>query len=280
MERIPLLNKQKDDIIKFWRETHDEDVYNRRELFFDYCIKKECDIVLAIEHIISKIEGSVYILNCGISGYLFDNDDPIFGLQVKLDIDLFGLDEDEDPYKEFQDKVKNGDGHYVNNNPYSSLSILSTKVVKEDIDLLNEWKEEIKNAEEEFKRNSNNKFGFSINNQHKARTTINVLSINNDIDKFNYKLMNKLLYPYIPNGTELIYKSIVERHVLPKDAQPLKMKNNNKANIIRFADCFEISISEINQIFDIIVDSNNRPKEYVNDFFRFLKQINPNFTTK
>lgn len=110
-----------------------------------------------------------------------------------------------------------------------------------------------------------------------ANISNNVERNRND-DKFNYKLMPDLLYSYIPNGTEPIYKSIVERHVLPKDAQPLKMKNNIKANIIRFADCFGISISEINQIFDIKVDSNNRPKEYTNDFFRVLKQINPDFT--
>lgn len=110
-----------------------------------------------------------------------------------------------------------------------------------------------------------------------ANISNNVERNRND-DKFNYKLMHDLLYSYIPNGTEPIYKSIVERHVLPKDAQSLKMKDDIKANIIRFADCFGISISEINQIFDIKVDSNNRPKEYINDFFRVLKQINPDFT--
>lgn len=118
------------------------------------------------------------------------------------------------------------------------------------------------------------------NDANQSTNPTNNVEINRTDDKFNYKLMSELLYSYIPNGTELIYKSIVERNVLPKDAQPLKMKNNKKANIVRFADCFSISITKINNIFDIKVDSNNRPKEYVNDFFRVLKQINSNFTTK
>lgn len=112
-----------------------------------------------------------------------------------------------------------------------------------------------------------------------ANISNNVERNRND-DKFNYKLMHDLLYSYIPNGTEPIYKSIVERHVLPKDAQSLKMKDDKKSDIVRFADCFKISIREINMIFDIKVKANDRPKNNVNNFYRLLRQINPDFTAK
>lgn len=96
-------------------------------------------------------------------------------------------------------------------------------------------------------------------------------------DKYDYELMTVKLNTYIPNATASIYRSIIEYHVFPKDNQKLTMLNNNKANIIRFADCFGIRISEINRIFNIEVKSNNRPKVYVNDFFRVLKGLNPDF---
>lgn len=100
---------------------------------------------------------------------------------------------------------------------------------------------------------------------------------NTDNDKYDYELMTDKLRVYIPNATASIYRSIIESKVFPKDTQRLTMLNNNKANIIRFADCFGIRISEINRIFDIKVKSNNRPKEYVNDFFHVLQELNSKF---
>ena len=97
-------------------------------------------------------------------------------------------------------------------------------------------------------------------------------------DKYDYESMPVKLNTYIPNATASIYRSIIEYHVLPRDTQKLTMLNNNKANIIRFADCFDIRISEINRIFDIEVKSNNRPKEYINDFYKLLRLINPDFS--
>lgn len=96
-------------------------------------------------------------------------------------------------------------------------------------------------------------------------------------DKYDYELMTDKLRVYIPNATASIYRSIIESKVLPRDTQRLTMLNDNKANIIRFADCFGIRISEINSIFDIKVKSNNRPKEYVNDFFHVLQKLNSKF---
>lgn len=112
-----------------------------------------------------------------------------------------------------------------------------------------------------------------------ANISNNVERNRND-DKFNYKLMHDLLYSYIPNGTEEIYRSVIEKHVLPLKAQTLRMKDDKKSDIVRFADCFKISIREINMIFDIKVKANDRPKNNVNNFYRLLRQINPDFTAK
>lgn len=120
----------------------------------------------------------------------------------------------------------------------------------------------------DFNQYVDNKFPKVINNTD--NTIIN--------DKYDYELMTDKLRVYIPNATASIYRSIIEYHVFPKDTQRLTMLNDNKANIIRFADCFGIRISEINSIFDIKVKSNNRPKEYVNDFFRALKKLNSDFS--
>ncbi len=119
----------------------------------------------------------------------------------------------------------------------------------------------------DFNQYVDDKFPKVINNTDNTITN----------DKYNYELMTDKLYTYIPNATASIYRSIIESQVLPRGTQKLTMLNNNKANIIRFADCFGIRISEINRIFDIKVKSNNRPKEYVNDFFHVLQGFNSKF---
>ena len=119
----------------------------------------------------------------------------------------------------------------------------------------------------DFNQDVDNEFQKVINNTDNTKTN----------DKYDYELMTVKLHDYIPNATASIYRSIIESKVLPRDTQNLTMLNNNKANIIRFADCFGISISKINRIFDIEVKSNNRPKKYVNEFFNDLKELNSNF---
>lgn len=130
--------------------------------------------------------------------------------------------------------------------------------------------------------NQNTQIQPNINNEtYKEKQTHNIQKNKEEPkteDKFDYESMVDILSPFISGGTIPIYKSIVEKKVLPKDSQSLRMKDNNKANIVRFADCFGIRISEINRIFNIKVKSNNRPKEYVNDFFRVLKGLNPDFS--
>ena len=136
---------------------------------------------------------------------------------------------------------------------YKELSCILGKGYVEDLDDFNQYVDNV--------------FPKVINNTDNTITN----------DKYNYELMTDKLRNYIPNATASIYRSIIEYHVLPEDKK-LTMSNNNKANIIRFADCFGIRISEINRIFNIKVKSNNRPKEYVNDFFRVLKGLNPAFS--
>lgn len=266
MERIPLLNKQKEEAYQLWCDIHQEDLFHRKRLLKEYCHTNDCDIVLAIDYIISQIKDKVFLFYNSKASYVSDKDN---GETCTTDLEnLLYSEFAKEGIVNYYEEYTKQNNHYTLNSKFSNVQLISEKIVKEDIELLNDWKEEKLETEKKTVLIPN----VIINSEE------NPLSINNDIDKFNYKLMHDLLYSYIPNGTEPIYKSIVERHVLPKDAQSLKMKKNIKANIIRFADCFGISISEINQIFDIKVDSNNRPKEYINDFFRVLKQINPDFT--
>lgn len=137
---------------------------------------------------------------------------------------------------------------------YKELSCILDKDYVDDLDDFNQYVDNV--------------FPKVINNTDNTITN----------DKYDYELMTDKLRDYISNATASIYRSIIEYQVLPKDTQKLTMLNNNKANIIRFADCFGISISKINRIFDIKVKSNNRPKEYVNDFFRVLKGLNSDFS--
>jgi len=90
-------------------------------------------------------------------------------------------------------------------------------------------------------------------------------------DKYDYDKMFKILKPFILNGTKSIYKSVIENHILPKDTQKLRMIKPNKADIVRFADCFEIPIYKINKIFEEKVDSNDRNRVSVPDFLKVLR---------
>lgn len=82
MERIPLLNKQKDDIYKLWCDTHSEHLFHRKRLFIEFCEENKCDIVLAIEHIINNISPKHYVELNGKSYYYLPMDIPIFGLNM------------------------------------------------------------------------------------------------------------------------------------------------------------------------------------------------------
>jgi hypothetical protein len=121
---------------------------------------------------------------------------------------------------------------------------------------------------------------------NKFKDVLRIMNENSNLDiycssdKYNYKEMKEKLEPYISGGSESVYKSVVEKHVLPKDSPTLRMENGKKADIYRFRKCFDIPIPQINKIFDIKIDYNNEPDDFVNPFFHILKEINPNFIPK
>lgn len=96
-------------------------------------------------------------------------------------------------------------------------------------------------------------------------------------DKYNYDFIREKLELFISGGSASVYKSVIEQQVLPKDAATLRMKNRNKADIYRFANCFGITISKINKVFDEQILSKNKPDSFINPFFHVLKEINPDF---
>ncbi len=92
--------------------------------------------------------------------------------------------------------------------------------------------------------------------------------------KWDYDDITEKLSPFINGGSLKRYKSIIEKHKLPDNDQPLKMISGFKADIIRFADCFEIPISKVNKMFQLTVKRNNEDKVSVNDLLRALRLFN------
>lgn len=96
------------------------------------------------------------------------------------------------------------------------------------------------------------------------------------IEKYNYDEITKVLFTYIRGGNRLIYKKIIEEHILPEHSQPLTMRSGNLSDIVRFADCFNISLPIISIIFDAKVEHKNRVRDSVTPFLRDLRKFNPN----
>lgn len=135
-----------------------------------------------------------------------------------------------------------------------------------------------------YSKNSNNSYiptNIGISNlkqepiDKKEEEKENILF--NQEDKYNYDFITKELEPFISGGTPSVYKSIIEKKVLPKGAQMLRAKTIKKVDIYRFSKCFDLTIKQINMIFEEKIKAKNKPKEYVNDFFRVLKGLNPDF---
>jgi len=123
-----------------------------------------------------------------------------------------------------------------------------------------------------------------INETYKEKQTHNIQKNKEEPkteDKYNYEEMTEKLEPFIKNITPSILKNVIENKCLPnKETQTLRMDKDNKSNIVRFADCFDISIPQINKIFEIIVQNNDRNKESRSDFFILLRSYNPNLYKK
>lgn len=96
------------------------------------------------------------------------------------------------------------------------------------------------------------------------------------IDNYNYNEIAEVLFTYIRGGNRLIYKTIIEEHILPEHSQPLTMRSGKLSDIVRFADCFDIPLSIISIIFDVKVEPNNRVRDSVTPFLRDLRKFNPN----
>lgn len=100
--------------------------------------------------------------------------------------------------------------------------------------------------------------------------------------KFDYRKLNEDLTKFIRGGTIEIYRSIIEYHKLPENAQVLTMLSSSKADIVRFAKCFNISYNEISIIFGIQIKENNESRcignEKTREFVSVLKKHNSEFS--
>lgn len=307
----PIKEIPRDKIWSIWMDNINNDIYNRMEDIEEYCDAKGLDFLTALYYIYLEIKGK-YIGNICISGsesqYMYLDEEQLSsvlrkGIRKYKDPHNSMIAQQEDDFKSLLELVKNN-GEYSYSFAYSNgfgtlmtleVAPISRKPVKED-----ERNLEKQIKIEAYKRQNNknkyitnptieiiDKYNFDSlsdfeNNMYieneKAKENITTLDEKNQ-DKYNYKEMVEKLRPFIPGGTESVYRSVIENKELPSDEPTLRMNKPNKANIVRFADCFEITVSKINKIFDIEVKSNDRPKELVNDFYRKLKEINPLFTS-
>ena len=94
-----------------------------------------------------------------------------------------------------------------------------------------------------------------------------------DYDEFSNKISK-----YIQGGTREIYKYIIENKKFPDDKNipPLRMLSNKNADIVRFADAFEIPLRDASKIFGTLVVSKERSPNARTEFYFFLKAYCPN----
>lgn len=94
-----------------------------------------------------------------------------------------------------------------------------------------------------------------------------------DYDEFSNKISK-----YIQGGTRDIYKYIIENKKFPNNPNlpPLRMISNKNADIVRFADAFEIPLRDISKIFGTLVVSKERSPNARTEFYFFLKAYCPN----
>lgn len=94
-----------------------------------------------------------------------------------------------------------------------------------------------------------------------------------DYDDFNQKIKK-----YIQGGTPKLYKYIIENKKYPDnpDLPPLRMISNKNADIVRFADAFNITLKEASIIFGTKLISKERSSNAKTEFYYFLKAYSPN----
>lgn len=128
------------------------------------------------------------------------------------------------------------EGHFVNDAPYANLKVVSTKVVKEDIELLNTWKKEIEENTDIITpiKNTN----LTIGNYDQERTNKLYEECNNVV--FKYCKLNDFV-----------------NSLNNPDVCKIEVKNKNLLYVLYtyffnfFGDEGEIKIDLLNDRFDI-----------------------------
>lgn len=272
MESKPLLNRQKEDIYKLWCDIHDEDNINRKELLFDFCNENKCDIILAIDYLIDKISSKYYVQIKDESFFFLKTDIPIFNLNV---FEIEYIEKDDRIFhhlKIFDNEIE--DGHFVNDAPYANLKVVSTKIVKQDIELLNAWKVEVEKIEVEKKTVFN-----PIDISNSVNISLAIGSYDNNRSKELYNECNSVCFKYCQ------FNDFVNSLNNPEQCN-LEVKNKNLLYVLYafFDDLFgsegEIKIEMLNEKFGIPQERYARKKfNYDNstqsqkDFYKKLAEI-------
>jgi hypothetical protein len=140
MERIPLLNKQKEEAYQLWCDIHQEDLFHRKRLLKEYCHTNDCDIFLAIDYIISQIKDKVFVLYNDRASYISDKDN---GETSTTDLEnLLYSEFFREGIVNYYEEYAKSNKHYILNSKFSNVQIVSEKIAKEDIKLLEKWKKE------------------------------------------------------------------------------------------------------------------------------------------
>ena len=97
--------------------------------------------------------------------------------------------------------------------------------------------------------------------------------ISNIIDPIYVNLANDL-YEFIPGIDPLTIYYLSERKKLPafRNSIKLRIKGDKKVDIVRIADFFGLTISEINKLFTPLVDTNDRNKVSKEGIYRVLNK--------
>lgn len=261
---ISLRSNEEKDIYELWMENIEEKIYQRKKAIERYCKEKDCDFMIALFSIFEKIKDKYLIkfksFNNGEISYKF----------MYLSKKSFR----EQPEKSFVSKF--GNLSQENNDIDNILS--NIKIIIDQ------------------RRNNPDKYFQDILNTPCYKNMKDYFEIQKSFYYPYFKFQkigdkaqkNKLLYsdkyedmvedlrPFIKNITPKILKHIIEKLSLPLDSQPLIMLKNNKSNIVRFADCFEIPIRNINMIFSCAtpIKDCNRNEYSKNDFLKVLHKYN------
>lgn len=251
MERRPLLNQQKKDIYKLWCDIHQEDDINREFLFFKYCLEIECDIIQAIDHIINTITPLYYVFRDDKSSYFLRSDISISGLSL-LEIEYTEKVDSEGQAwvyqrpKIFDKEFEKENDHFVNDNPSAVLKIVSTKVVREDLELLNDWKEDANiHQVETIGVEKTNNIGFDYGNNN-----LTIGNFDNVKSKSLFEECNNVVFNYCK------FEDFVNSLNNPNECN-LVVKNKNLLYVLYkfFDDIFgseaEYRIDQLNEKFSI-----------------------------